>query len=144
MSILPADAKIDDITNFHSTSKEGLPLAKEYCWDFINNDLLLENGKPKIVEGIEAIKVWIWKALKTERYRYLAYSWSYGNELNELVGKGLSIEFIRSEVERYLKEALLMNNYIIDIQNVTVTIDESKLNIEFTVATIYGEANMSV
>ncbi|WP_080965307.1 DUF2634 domain-containing protein [Clostridium novyi] len=145
MSILPNDTEILDKA-IQETTQEGeeLPLCKEYAWDFDKNKFILENGKFKVVEGNEALKVWIWKALKTERYRHLAYSWNYGHELHSLVGKGLSNAALKLEVERYIKEALLINPYLKDIYNLNITIEGAKLDIDFTVSTIYGEVNISV
>lgn len=145
MSILPNDTEILDKA-IQETTQEGeeLLLCKEYAWDFDKNKFILENGKFKVVEGNEALKVWIWKALKTERYRHLAYSWNYGHELDSLVGKGLSNAALKLEVERYIKEALLINPYLKDIYNLNITIEGAKLDIAFTVSTVYGEANISV
>lgn len=124
-------------------STSALTLAKEYAFDFEKNDFLLVDGKNKIVSGMEAVKVWIFKALQTERYRYLAYSWNYGNELEDLIGQGFSNEVLESEIERCIKEALLINPYITSITNFSV-INGSELKATFTVNTIYGEVNMNV
>ena len=56
------------------TKAQQLPYAKEAGWDFQNNTFLLEGGNIKYVYGSEAIKVWIYKALKTERFLHKAYS----------------------------------------------------------------------
>ena len=141
MSVLPNDTEILDKA-IQETIQEGeeLPLCKEYAWDFDKNKFILENGKFKVVEGNEALKVWIWKALKTERYRHLAYSWNY----DSLIGKGLSNAALKLEVERYIKEALLINPYLKDIYNLNITIEGAKLDIDFTVETVYGEVNIRV
>jgi len=121
-----------------------LPLAKEYAWDFTSNDFLLVDGKNSFVTGKEAVKVWLWKALQTPRYRYLAYSWNYGNELDSLIAQGLSTEALKSELERYLKESLLINAYITGIKNIDISIEGSKAEVSFTAETIYGEVIISV
>ncbi|PRR70928.1 DUF2634 domain-containing protein [Clostridium thermopalmarium] len=143
-TIFPNEDILDQAIKETVHDREELPLFKEYAWDFDKNKFILENGKFKVVEGNEALKVWIWKALKTERYRYLAYSWNYGHELDSLVGKGLSNAALKLEVERYIKEALLINPYLKDIYNLNITIEGAKLDIAFTVSTVYGEMNVSV
>lgn len=144
MSILPSQT-IDISTIVDSTATAAtLPLFKEYAWDFENNDFLLKDGKFVVVEGIEALKIWIWKALNTQRYRYLAYTWNYGHELENLVGKGLSNSVIKSEAQRFIQEALLINPYITDIANINVKIDDSKFTLSFTANTVYGEVDISV
>lgn len=50
-----------------------LPMFREYAYDFENNRLLLRDGNTYLVEGNEALRIWIFKALSTERFRYTAY-----------------------------------------------------------------------
>lgn len=125
-------------------NNEELPLFKEYAWDIENNKFILEDGKFKVVEGNQALKIWIWKVLKTARYRYLAYSWNYGQEYETLIGKGLSAAALKLEVERYIKEAILINPYIKDIYNLNIIVEGAKLNIDFTISTVYGEVDINV
>lgn len=63
-------------------------IPKEYVWDFEKNDFKLKDGKFQIVEGIEALKIWIWKALKTSKGKYPIYSDAYGNEFEKIIVKG--------------------------------------------------------
>ena len=49
-----------------------LPLFKEYAYDFANNCLLLKDGQTYLADGNEALRIWIFKALFTERFRYVA------------------------------------------------------------------------
>lgn len=120
------------------------PPPKEYAWDFEKNEFRLENGRLKIVEGAEAVKVWIYKLLKTPRYRYLIYSWNYGHELERLIGSGYSSGIVQNEVKRLLEDALLINASIKRTENVEVVFQGDKLNISFTAVTDFGEVNISV
>ena len=120
-----------------------LPLAREYAWDFENNDFLLVNGKNSIVTGKEAIKVWIWKVLHTKKKRYQAYTEKYGNELESLINSGLSNKALKSELERYLKEALLVNAYVTGVKDIVINLDGSKAAISFTASTVYGEVSIN-
>jgi len=140
MSIFPAET-ITVSTAIASTvaASTELPLAKEYAWDFGNNDFLLVDGKFIIVTGKEAIKMWIWKALKTQKNKYRVYTVKYGNELETLVNSGLSTGALRSELERYLKESLLINAYITGIKNIDISIDGGKADVGFIVESFYGE-----
>lgn len=55
-------------------ARETLPLLSEYGYDFEKHQFRYdENGNNITVTEVEALKVWIYKALMTERYRYLAY-----------------------------------------------------------------------
>jgi hypothetical protein len=120
------------------------PMYREVKWDFQNNVPIYKNGNPVIVEGLEAIKVWAWKALHTPRFRYEIYSWDYGNELESLIGQSYSQALKESEAARYVRECLLINPYITDVKNITVNQSGDKISITGTLETIYGEANISV
>jgi hypothetical protein len=120
------------------------PMYREVKWDFQNNVPVYKNGNPVIVKGLEAIKVWAWKALHTPRFRYEIYSWDYGNELESLIGQSYSQALKESEAARYVRECLLINPYITDVKNITVNQSGDKISITGTLETIYGEANISV
>lgn len=127
-----------------SEVSDELTLLKEYAWDFDKDDFLLKDGKFQIVSGIEALKIWIWKALKTERYRYPAYSFDYGSEIDTLTGKAYTKAIMKSEIERYLKEALLISPYIKAVGNISIDTSGSSITIEFNVSSVYGEVKMNV
>ncbi|MFZ5987090.1 MAG: DUF2634 domain-containing protein [Bacillota bacterium] len=119
-------------------------IPREYAWDFNNNNFILENGRIKILEGAEALKVWICKMLKTPRYRYLIYSWNYGSELEELIGKGHASSTVQNEVKRLLQDALAINSNIKGVENVNLTFQRDRLDISFTAVTDYGEVIINV
>ncbi len=120
-----------------------VPLAKEYAWDFARNDFKYKNGRMYFVEGNEAIKIWLWKLFKTNRFRKLIYSWDYGNELEELIGQGFTQGYLNSEAERYVREAIEYNldRYVTDISDMEISFTDSTLDISCTVITIYGEVD---
>ena len=126
------------------TENTQLAMYKDVAWDFNLDKPILVNGEFKIVEGNEAIKVWCYKALKTERFLYSIYSWEFGSELYELTGKPYSKALIESEAIRYIKEALLVNEYILDVNVSNVGFDGSKLTATATVTTVYGEVDVVV
>jgi hypothetical protein len=121
-----------------------LSIPKEYGFDFTTNQILLNNGKPVIVKGTEAVKVWIYKILNTQRNRFSIYSEDFGNELESLIGQGLSDSSMQIETQRLLEEALLINPYIKSIDNLNVEFLEDVLNCGFTVNTDYGTVEVSI
>jgi hypothetical protein len=142
--IFPQSANTAVLSDTTQSTNTTLPMAKEYAWDFDNNDFLLIDGKFQKVTGKDAVKVWVMKAMRTQRYRYQAYSWNYGHELEDLIGKGLSQEALTSEIERCTKETLMINPYITSITNLDLEISDNKITASFIVNTIYGEVNISV
>lgn len=123
-----------------------LPLYRELAWDF-KNDIYIKDKKTndfKIVEGKEALKVWIYHALHTDRYLHEIYSWDYGTELIKLVGQRFTRGLTESEAFRYIKEALLVNDYILNVKKNNIDFYEDILHIDITVKTVYGEVRLVV
>ena len=81
MSIFP----FIDASGVTDTKKvTDLPLLKEYAYDYARNELLLdENGCTYLVEGNAALRIWIFKALTTARFRHVAYSPAFGEEYED-------------------------------------------------------------
>jgi hypothetical protein len=138
-SIFPfIDATIED-----STTTTTVTTPREYAYDFNSNEFVLESGKNVVYEGTDALKMWIIKALKTQRYCYGAYTWDYGQEFSDLVGQRLSSDAMQSEAKRYLEEALTVNTHITGVKDVSVTIDGSNVTVTFTAETDQGEVGIS-
>ncbi len=133
MSIFPfMDA---NVTN---TLPEELPIFQEYAYDFENNCLKLWNGNTFFVEKNEALKIWIYKALITERFRYLAYTSSFGSETHTLIGRSMGSEILFSELRRFVVEALMVNPYIEELTNFKFEKSGSALKALFDCTTVYG------
>lgn len=114
-------------------------VLKEYNFDLNNSKF---NGG--IVEGIEALKIWIRKALKTKRYKHLIYSWQYGNETMNLIGGKYTKSFLKSELKRYIEECLMVHEDIKGIKDLSIEQIKDVLSISFTVITKYGEVSETV
>lgn len=120
-----------------------LPLFREYAYDFEHNRLLLRNGNTYLVEGNEALRIWIFKALITERFRYTAYDSDFGSEIHTLIGSPSHSEIVKSELKRFIIEALMVNPYISEISDFVFTQTQSGLQVEFTCTTVYGSAQIA-
>lgn len=125
-----------------SVEEQAIPTPKaykEYELDFATGQLT-----GKVLEDKEALKVWIYKILLTKRYRHLIYSWDYGQDLEEMIGKSYEEDLIISEVERRIKECLLINDKITACTHFNIQLINDQLNVNFTVNTIYGEVEINV
>ena len=125
-------------------SSNNLPVYKECAWDFVKDEAIFVDGSPKIVYKNEAIKVWIYKAIKTNRYQHEIYSWDYGCEIESLIGEGFEFGFIKSETKRYIEEALLINPYITKINKIDVEFSKDVLTAYVDLETVYGRLDMYV
>jgi phage baseplate assembly protein W len=88
-------------------------------------------------DDLEAIKQAIYLILSTERYQHIIYSWDYGVELLDLIGKPMP--YVMSEIPRRIKEALIQDNRITDVVDFEFTKKGNKLHTTFTVVTNIGE-----
>ena len=120
------------------------PMYREIAWDFEKNIPILENGDFKLIEGNEAIKVWAYKALLTPRYNYSVYSWDYGSELMDLIGKAYTPSLTKEEAKRYIKEALLINPYILEVTVIDTSFSNGILSADIKIVTIYGESEVTI
>ena len=120
-----------------------LPMFREYAYDYQNNRLLLHDGQTYLVDGNEALRVWIFKALSTERFRYTAYDAAFGSEIDTLPGLPLNDDVALSELKRFIIEAIMVNPYIVELSNFQFTRKLSGVNVEFDCETVYGKEKMT-
>lgn len=88
-------------------------------------------------DDLEAIQQAIYLILNTERYAFPIYSWDYGVELIDLIGKPMP--YVMSELPRRIKEALTQDDRIADVKDFTFEKHKSKLHTTFTVVTNSGD-----
>lgn len=119
---------------------------RDVAWDYTNNKPIFKNGNPVIVEGIEAVKSWAYRALLTRRYLHPQNSHEYGNDIYMLIGQPWLPETKLAEAERYVKECLMCNPYITGISNFKAEFKGSTVYIKFRLNTVYGtsEVNLNV
>ena len=123
---------------------EELQIFREVAWDFEKDEPILEKGDFKIIEKKEALKVWIYKCIKTNRYEHEIYSLEYGTELSELIGQKYTKGLTESEASRFIKEALLINPYILEVNVKSANFNRDILSANVKVSTIYGEVEINV
>lgn len=143
MSIFPfIDADAADT----ESNEEELPMYREYAYDYTENKLLLDASENTyMVEGNEAIRIWIYKALTTARFRFTAYSSSFGSEHEDnLLGQYVSKDIFVSELERYIVEALMVNPYIEEVNEFSFVETSSGVMASFDCVTIYGTEKISL
>lgn len=116
-----------------------LPIFKEIGWDYLEDIPLVENGDYVELERDEALKVWIYKAVKTKRYKYIIYDDDYGTEIYTVVGGQYTKGYTESEVIRFIREAILINPYILSITKLNAEHEGALLKVSALINTIYSE-----
>ena len=89
------------------------------------------------IDSIESLKQAIYFILNTVRYENIIYSHNYGNEVLNIVGADYSLA--KSEIERYIREAILADDRFSEIENYTTEkISSDSILIKFDVYTSSG------
>lgn len=128
------------------TEAEEMPTFKEYAIDFKTGEYIKEENDIKILEKNEALKVWIFKALKTERFRYMdVHSDDYGSELETNIGTIYQKSVKDALMINQIRDTLLVNPYISECYNFEISNEEEYVpQITFNVKTVYGDLEMEV
>ena len=92
------------------------------------------------IDQIQAVEQAVFLILNVERYQWLIYSWNYGVELHNLIGK--DPEYCLPEIERRVREALLQDDRITAVQDFQFEINKKQVLTTFTVVSIFGEINV--
>lgn len=130
MSLLPS--WVENIQAV-SGAEDTLQASVEYGIDFTSGRM---TGR-KVTEK-EAIKCWIWNCIKTERYKYAIYSDQYGVELEQYIGQVPEREYIQTDIQQDITDALMQNQYITAVRDFDITFGNDDINIALTVDTVYG------
>jgi len=93
------------------------------------------------VDGLEALKQAIYKVLNTERYEYPIYSFNYGIELENLIGKDPI--YVQIELKRRIRECLLRDDRITEVDNFKFEVNGDEIKCTFDVHSIFGNFTAS-
>ena len=96
------------------------------------------------VDSLKAMEQAIYKILRTERYKYIIYSWNYGIELEDLFG--MPVEYCVVELERRISEALLQDNRITAVNGFEFDTESERGTVlikKFVAETVFGEIQLN-
>ncbi|MBB6670287.1 DUF2634 domain-containing protein [Cohnella nanjingensis] len=104
--------------------------SRTYRLDLESNRIV---GK---VDGLEALRQFVFKTLSTERFEHLIYSNDYGMEGSQLLGT--SPLLFRSEIPRRIREALIVDDRVQTVERFETTVDGDSALVRFVVVSVYG------
>nr|DAI53443.1 MAG TPA: Protein of unknown function (DUF2634) [Caudoviricetes sp.] len=96
------------------------------------------------VDSLKAMEQAIYKIIRTERYKYIIYSWNYGIELEDLFG--MPVEYCAVELERRISEALLQDNRITAVNGFEFDTESERGTVlikKFVAETVFGEIQIN-
>lgn len=131
-SIFPQNQSvINNITINRGTPQYG----RAPIFDFEAGEFRMVDGKVYVGEGVEVLKNWIEKTLRTERYRFPVYSFHYGVTLEEFIAKDIPYPLLVNELKSQISEALILDRRIKNVGGFRFTREKDFLCIEFEVTT---------
>lgn len=103
--------------------------------------LIMDNNRiVGFTDEREAMKQAIFLMLSIERYDHLIFSWNVGIETKDLFGK--PVAYVASEVPRRIRECLLQDDRITDVDSFEVTTNKKKVHVKYIAHTIFGDIEM--
>lgn len=93
------------------------------------------------VDGMEALKQSIYKALSTEQYEYPIYSFQYGIAWKQLIGEDRS--YVRAELRRMVEELLMRDDRLRSVDDFEFSFSGDSCHCSFDVSSIYGDIRVT-
>lgn len=124
-----------------STESQRITYTSSYDYEpSLTYNIDLESGRIKgKIDGENALRQFIWKALSTVRYRFIIYGEDYGCEAENYIGDGdVTDDLIRAEFPRLIREALIYDDRISSVTDFEFTKDGDKLYVTFMVTASDG------
>lgn len=118
--------------------EESVYIPREYGINFETAQLT-----GKVVEGLEAVKVWAWLALQTARERYYIYTTDYGQEYEDMIGGGYTNDYLKAELKRMTVDCLAVNPFITGVENFEMSKDGDHVTLSFLMVTNLGDAEVN-
>jgi len=116
-----------DIVSFKTVSQP----SKTFAFRIDQNRLI------STTDGLDAVTQAVYLILSTERYAYPIYSWNYGVELKNLVGK--PIYYALSEIKRRITDALMQDDRILSVDDFSFEKEKRSVHVSFTVHSSFGD-----
>lgn len=120
-----------DFEDITADFEEEIQTTRTYRMDHVRKRII------GFTDGQEAMEQAIYKAMGTERYENIIYSWNFGAEVAKLFGK--PIPFVYSELKRITNECLLIDNRIKELSDFNFSHKKNKVFMSFVAHTFFGE-----
>lgn len=136
--IFPEDYELEEDFEAEEEDMEELPELMDYDLDMSIEpwEIKMGGGVPGVAKGIDALRIWIKKALLTAYGRY-AYD-GFGAMLLS-VEASTDAEAMTKEAEDAIRDALEESDYIISVDDFKGEREGDILQLSFCVHTIYGD-----
>ncbi len=124
----------EEIEDMDEDEEDVVEPSTTYRIDFESGRLTNEK-----ISGLDAIRQFVYMALRTERYSHAVYSHDVGCEVQEAVSDEESTdEYKEMEIPRLIEEALLVDERIESVQDIEITKEGAAFKVVFDVVTDEG------
>ncbi len=131
MAMLPATSIVPNTNELLSNSQQ---TSDSYR-------LQIENERVRgTVSEIEALAQACYKALNTERYRFVIYSWDYGVEPDDLFGK--PIPYVFAVLPDRIKDCLMQDDRVESVDSFELSNNGGDVLCKFTVHSTFGDVDL--
>lgn len=124
-----------------------MKFGKFFLFDFEQGDFILIGGNVQVIEGEEALNIWIKKILRTEKIKYKIYEIidnSYGVSLIDYLNSDLPTGFIYANIQSEIDGALTSHPDIISVTGYEFERATRGVKVSFTITTTYGQIDEGV
>ena len=121
-------------------------MKNTYNFDFNQGEFVMSGGDVAVLTGIDALRLWIDKTIRTQLGRYSIYNGkNYGANIEDLIiGKSYGFDFVESELKREIETALLRHEDILGMDKFSIVKTGTVLEVSFTLKTVYGNIDKEV
>lgn len=139
------DALLVDTVEFAESRSGTPPLLEEWAFDFDTMQFKVdENGLPYLVQRNEALKIWLYLAVTTEKARWRANSRGYGAEIERMIGMPVTMAIKSSELKRTIREAVEACPYVKRVNRVEALLEDGVVVVSVDVCSVYDNEVVSV
>ena len=98
------------VDDYEASQEQYKSIPMEWKWDVDTQEFITNaRGFVDVVYGQDAIKIWVYKRLMTARGKYMAYDFSFGNDVEYLLEQNIDRDLLKAEAKRLVVEALMVN-----------------------------------
>ena len=140
---IQGESNLAALTEIENKTKFG----KSFLFDFEQGDFILIDGNVQVIEGKQALKIWIQKILRTEKIKYKIYEIidnGYGVSLIDYLNSDLPTGFIYANIQSEINEALGSHPDIINVTGYDFERATRGVKVSFTITTTYGQIDEGV
>ena len=130
MAILPTGGTIQSGVQFQQ--------QPDLTWNINKGTQRIEGN----ITGWAAVRQAVEIILNVEQFRWQIYRPYSGMQWDGLIGQDPG--YVAAELQRRIREALMMDDRVTGISNFNYTIEGDKLTASLTVNTVYGDTDTSV